>query len=51
MRARIHGSTPTDRFYDVESFAAGRQTLYALERELAGDVTGKDLLHLQGGVH
>ncbi|WP_327412127.1 hypothetical protein [Streptomyces sp. NBC_01233] len=45
--ARIHGSTPTDRFYDVESFVAGRQPLYALERELAGDVTGKDLLHLQ----
>ncbi|MEU9163939.1 class I SAM-dependent methyltransferase [Streptomyces sp. NPDC048424] len=46
-RARIHGSTPTDRFYDVESFVAGRETLYALERELAGDVAGKDLLHLQ----
>lgn len=46
-RARIHGSTPTDRFYDVESFLAGRQTLYSLERELAGDVAGKDLLHLQ----
>ncbi|MBC6463539.1 class I SAM-dependent methyltransferase [Actinomadura sp. HBU206391] len=46
-RARIHGSTPTDRFYDVESFLSGRQTLHALERELAGDVAGKDLLHLQ----
>ncbi|GIH99365.1 class I SAM-dependent methyltransferase [Planobispora takensis] len=46
-RARLHGSTAADRFYDVESFLAGRQTLYALERELAGDVTGKDLLHLQ----
>ncbi|MEU9088128.1 class I SAM-dependent methyltransferase [Streptomyces sp. NPDC048357] len=46
-RARIHGSTPTDRFYDVESFVAGRETLYALERELAGDVASKDLLHLQ----
>ncbi|MFD7558110.1 class I SAM-dependent methyltransferase [Streptomyces sp. NPDC059835] len=46
-RARVHGSTSTDRFYDVESFVAGRQTLYALERELAGDVAGKDLLHLQ----
>jgi SAM-dependent methyltransferase len=46
-RARIHGSTPTDRFYDVESFLAGRQTLYTLERDLAGDVAGKDLLHLQ----
>ncbi|WP_374704544.1 class I SAM-dependent methyltransferase [Streptomyces sp. NL15-2K] len=47
QRARVHGSTPTDRFYDIESFLAGRQTLYALERELAGDVSGKDLLHLQ----
>jgi len=47
VRARIHGSTATDRFYDVESFLNGRQTLYTLERELAGDVGGKDLLHLQ----
>jgi SAM-dependent methyltransferase len=46
-RARIHGSTPTDRFYDVDAFLAGRQTLYAIERELAGDVAGKELLHLQ----
>ncbi|MFE3287187.1 class I SAM-dependent methyltransferase [Streptomyces sp. NPDC059233] len=46
-RARIHGSTSTDRFYDVESFVAGRQTLYGLERELAGDVADKDLLNLQ----
>ncbi|MER5415390.1 MULTISPECIES: class I SAM-dependent methyltransferase [Streptomyces] len=45
--ARIHGSTPTDRFYDVESFVAGRQTLRALERDLAGEVAGRDLLHLQ----
>ncbi|WP_327167312.1 class I SAM-dependent methyltransferase [Streptomyces subrutilus] len=47
VRARVHGSTPTDRFYDVASFLAGRQTLHALERELAGDVGGRDLLHLQ----
>ncbi|AQT70907.1 MULTISPECIES: class I SAM-dependent methyltransferase [unclassified Streptomyces] len=46
-RARVHGSTATDRFYDVESFVAGRETLRPLERELAGDVAGKDLLHLQ----
>ncbi|MEV4396264.1 class I SAM-dependent methyltransferase [Nonomuraea sp. NPDC049607] len=46
-RARVHGSTPADRFYDVDAFLAGRQTLYALERRLAGDVAGKDLLHLQ----
>ncbi|MFJ4864614.1 MULTISPECIES: class I SAM-dependent methyltransferase [unclassified Streptomyces] len=45
--ARVHGSTPTDQFYDVEAFAAGHQTLRTLERELAGDVTGLDLLHLQ----
>lgn len=47
VRARLHGSTPADRFYDVESFLDGRQTLYALERELAGEVNGLDLLHLQ----
>lgn len=46
-RARIHGSTPADRIYDVDSFLAGRQTLTSLERELAGEVAGKDLLHLQ----
>ncbi|MFE7096427.1 class I SAM-dependent methyltransferase [Streptomyces erythrochromogenes] len=46
-RARVHGSTATDRFYDVESFVAGRETLRPLERELVGDVAGKDLLHLQ----
>ncbi|NUP01023.1 MAG: class I SAM-dependent methyltransferase [Nonomuraea sp.] len=47
VRAQVHGTTAEDRFYDVEAFLAGRQTLYALERRLAGDVTGKDLLHLQ----
>lgn len=47
VRARVHGSTANDRFYDVKSFLAGRQTLYNLERELAGDVAGLDLLHLQ----
>jgi SAM-dependent methyltransferase len=47
VRARVHGSTAADRFYDVESFLAGRQTLHPLERGLAGDVAGKDLLHLQ----
>lgn len=47
VRARIHGSTPADDVYDVESFVSGRQTLRAIERDLAGDVTGKDLLHLQ----
>ncbi|WP_170201370.1 class I SAM-dependent methyltransferase [Actinocorallia herbida] len=33
--------------YDVDSFLAGRQTLYGIELELAGDVTGQDVLHLQ----
>ncbi|MDP4509351.1 class I SAM-dependent methyltransferase [Nonomuraea turcica] len=47
VRAHVHGSTAADRFYDVETFLAGRQTLCALERELAGEVVGKDLLHLQ----
>src|SRR5689334_8942204 len=47
VRARVHGSTAADRFYNVETFLAGRQTLCALERELAGEVAGKDLLHLQ----
>ncbi|MDI2126932.1 class I SAM-dependent methyltransferase [Yinghuangia seranimata] len=46
VRATRHGSTEADRFYDVDSFLTGRQTLYALERELVGDVAGKDLLHL-----
>jgi SAM-dependent methyltransferase len=47
VRARVHGSTPADDVYDVESFLSGRQTLRAIERDLAGDVAGKDLLHLQ----
>jgi SAM-dependent methyltransferase len=46
-RARTHGTTPNDMLYDVDSFLAGRQTLYGIELELAGDVTGQDVLHLQ----
>lgn len=46
-RALAHGTTANDRFYDVDAFLAGRQTLYRTERELAGDVAGRDLLHLQ----
>ncbi|CAM3330656.1 class I SAM-dependent methyltransferase [Stackebrandtia soli] len=46
-RARTHGTTPNDKLYDVDSFLAGRQTLYGIELELAGDVTGQDVLHLQ----
>ena len=37
----------TSRMYDVEGFVAGRSSLTAIERELLGDVTGKDILHLQ----
>ncbi|WP_327088930.1 methyltransferase domain-containing protein [Nonomuraea sp. NBC_01738] len=46
-RARAHGTTPNDLLYDVDSFLAGRQTLFGIELELAGDVTGQDVLHLQ----
>ncbi|MEO3784198.1 class I SAM-dependent methyltransferase [Actinocorallia sp. B10E7] len=46
-RAQAHGTTPNDTLYDVDSFLAGRQTLYGIELELAGDVTGQDVLHLQ----
>ena len=46
-RAQTHGTTPNDMLYDVDSFLAGRQTLYGIELELAGDVTGQDVLHLQ----
>ncbi len=46
-RAQAHGTTPDDMFYDVDSFLAGRQTLYGIELELAGDVAGQDVLHLQ----
>jgi SAM-dependent methyltransferase len=34
-------------FYDVEGFKKGRCTLYQIELEEMGDVTGKSLLHLQ----
>lgn len=35
------------KFYDVEGFLAGSNSLSALELELLGDVSGKALLHLQ----
>jgi SAM-dependent methyltransferase len=35
------------RFYDLESFRAGRSSLKPLEIEEVGDVAGKSLLHLQ----
>ncbi len=34
-------------FYDVEGFVHGKSTLNAIELGLLGDVTGKELLHLQ----
>ncbi|MET7989077.1 class I SAM-dependent methyltransferase [Streptomyces sp. NPDC005281] len=45
--AEFHGTDPDDRSYDVESFLAGGQTLRGIERKLAGDVAGRDVLHLQ----
>ena len=35
------------RFYDVEGWLAGADSLKAPERDLLGDVTGRRLLHLQ----
>jgi len=35
------------KFYDLESFKAGRNSLLPLERTELGDVAGKTLLHLQ----
>ena len=33
------------KFYDVEAFLAGRNSLSAKELDLLGDVAGKSLLH------
>ncbi|MEW2272793.1 class I SAM-dependent methyltransferase [Streptomyces griseofuscus] len=44
-RALAHGQDPS--YYDTESFLAGGSTLRDLDVELAGDVDGRDLLHLQ----
>jgi SAM-dependent methyltransferase len=35
------------RFYDVEGFRAGRETLRPFELEEMGDVAGRELVHLQ----
>ncbi|MEO8590022.1 MAG: methyltransferase domain-containing protein [Flavobacteriales bacterium] len=43
-RAQLHVGS---KFYDVETFIAGRNSLTALELELLGDVRGKRILHLQ----
>jgi SAM-dependent methyltransferase len=43
-RAAVHGQ---DEFYDTRGFFAGQSTLYQLDRDTVGDVTGLDLIHLQ----
>jgi SAM-dependent methyltransferase len=43
-RATLHGQ---DEFYDTAGFLAGQSTLYRLDHELVGDVTGRSLIHLQ----
>ncbi len=49
-RALWHGWTAIHEwaaFYNVDAFRAGTLTLKPIELEQVGDVTGKDLLHLQ----
>ena len=43
-RAGLHGQ---DRVYDTAGFLAGRSRLRQLEAEVAGDVRGQDVVHLQ----
>ncbi len=43
-RTKLHVGS---KFYDVEGFLAGKNSLSAKELELLGDVHGKQLLHLQ----
>ena len=43
-RVPIHVAS---RFYDVEGFLAGRDTLQPFERDEVGDVAGRTLVHLQ----
>jgi len=43
-RAQLHVGS---KFYDVEGFVSGRNSLTALELDLLGDVQGKRILHLQ----
>jgi SAM-dependent methyltransferase len=45
-RARAHVADP-GQFYDFNALRAGASSLLPLERELAGEVRGKRLLHLQ----
>ena len=41
-RARLHGNDPV---YDESAFVAGRSTLYAIDYEITGVVTGADVIH------
>lgn len=43
-RTKLHIGS---KFYDVEGFVQGRNSLSASEQDMLGDVVGKDLLHLQ----
>jgi ubiquinone/menaquinone biosynthesis C-methylase UbiE len=43
-RAALHGQ---DAVYDTAGFLDGRSTLYRLDHELVGEVTGRSLIHLQ----
>lgn len=43
-RARVHGADPV---YDVSAFLAGHSTLYEIDQEVTGEVTGQDVIHLQ----
>jgi SAM-dependent methyltransferase len=44
-KTKVHIHSP---FYDLEGFKAGKSSLYPIEQEeLAGEVAGKTLLHLQ----
>lgn len=35
------------QYYDVQGFLGGKCTLKSIEKELLGDITGKEILHLQ----
>jgi len=43
---RVAAHLEDREYYDVESFLAGKSTLHEIELSLAGDVKGKELLHL-----
>ncbi|WP_186525958.1 class I SAM-dependent methyltransferase [Leekyejoonella antrihumi] len=43
-RARLHGDDPV---YDTSAFLTGHSTLYAIDHETTGEVTGQDVIHLQ----